>query len=169
MSIVHSDCLGQFQQDNATPHATRVAAKWLQGHSSDFRQFHWPPKSPEMKIIEDMWNALLHAVEKRSPPPLTPMDLLTALQDSWCEFPPGYLQTPVESMPRRFASLLRAPGGPTRYYEVVPDFWLFSNRKVILNTCEGSAIRDRKQGCPQGSCSVPALWNLVANEILQEN
>ncbi|GBM55031.1 hypothetical protein AVEN_80933-1 [Araneus ventricosus] len=23
-------------------------------------------------------------------------------------------------------------------------------------------------GCPQGSCSGPALWNLVANEILQE-
>ncbi|GBN03619.1 hypothetical protein AVEN_206130-1 [Araneus ventricosus] len=60
-----------------------------------------------MNIIEDIWDALLHVVEKRSPPPRTPMDLLTALQDSWCEFPPGYLQTLVESMPHRFASLLR--------------------------------------------------------------
>ncbi|GBN59851.1 hypothetical protein AVEN_111685-1 [Araneus ventricosus] len=108
----HSDGLGQFQQDNATHHASRVATKWLQEHSSDFRHFHWPPKSPEMNIIEDIRDALLHAVEKRSPPPRTPMYLLTALQDSWCEFPPGYLQTPVESMPRRFASLLRARGGP---------------------------------------------------------
>ncbi|GBM95625.1 LMBR1 domain-containing protein 2 [Araneus ventricosus] len=112
MSIVHSDGLGQFQQDNATPHASRVATKWLQEHSSDFRHFHWPPKSPEMDIIEDIRDDLLHAVEKKSPPPRTPMDLLTALQDSWCEFPPGYLQTPVESMPRRFASLLRASGAP---------------------------------------------------------
>ncbi|GBO06920.1 hypothetical protein AVEN_148842-1 [Araneus ventricosus] len=71
--------------------------------------------STEMNIIEDIREALLHVVEKRSPPPRTPMDLLTALQDSWCEFPPGYLQTPVESMPHRFASLLRARGGPTRY------------------------------------------------------
>ncbi|GBN24231.1 hypothetical protein AVEN_102236-1 [Araneus ventricosus] len=46
---------------------------------------------------------------------------------------------------------------------------LLQNRKVILNTCEGPVIRDQKQGCPQGSCSGPALWNLVANEILQEN
>ncbi|GBM53055.1 hypothetical protein AVEN_58778-1 [Araneus ventricosus] len=46
-----------------------------------------------MNIIEDSRDALLHAVEKRSPPPPTPVDLLTALQDSWCEFPPGYLQT----------------------------------------------------------------------------
>ncbi|GBN92342.1 hypothetical protein AVEN_5271-1 [Araneus ventricosus] len=59
-------------------------------HSSDFRHFHWPPKSPEMNIIEDIRDALLHAVEKRSPPRI-PMDLLTALQDSWCEFPPEYL------------------------------------------------------------------------------
>ncbi|GBO13889.1 hypothetical protein AVEN_10803-1 [Araneus ventricosus] len=115
MSIVHSDGLGQFQKDNATLHTSRVATKWLQEHSSDFRHFHWPPKSPEMNIIEDIWGALLHAVEKKSPSPRTPMGLLTALQDSWCEFLPGYLQTPVESMPRRFASLLCARGGPTRY------------------------------------------------------
>ncbi|GBM36431.1 hypothetical protein AVEN_234815-1 [Araneus ventricosus] len=79
------------------------------------RRFHWPPKSPEMNIIEDNRDALLHAVEERFPPPLTPIDFLTVLQDSWCEFPPGYLQTPIESMPRRFASLLRARGGSTRY------------------------------------------------------
>ncbi|GBN85786.1 hypothetical protein AVEN_167945-1 [Araneus ventricosus] len=122
MSIVHSNGLGQFLQDNTTPHASRVATKWLQEHSSDFRHFHWPPKSPEMNIIEDIGDALLHAVENRSPQPRTPMELLTALQDSWCQFPPGYLQTPVESISRRFASLLRARGGPTRYEEGVPVF-----------------------------------------------
>ncbi|GBL95505.1 hypothetical protein AVEN_54111-1 [Araneus ventricosus] len=42
---------------------------------------NWPPKSPELNIIEDIQDALLHGVEKRSPPPRTRMDLLTALQD----------------------------------------------------------------------------------------
>ncbi|GBM74799.1 hypothetical protein AVEN_38726-1 [Araneus ventricosus] len=115
MSIVHSDGLGQFQQDNATPHASRVATKWLQEHSSDFKHFHWPSKSPEMNIIEDIRGALLHAVEKRYTPPRTPVDLLTALQDSWCEKPPGCLQTLVETTPPRVAAFLRARGGPTRY------------------------------------------------------
>ncbi|GBL80290.1 hypothetical protein AVEN_92216-1 [Araneus ventricosus] len=115
MSIVHSDRLGQFQQDNATPQASRVATKWLQEHFSDFRPFHWPPKSPEINIIEDILDALLHAVEDRSPPCRTPMDLLIALQDSWCEKPPECLQTLVETMLRRVAALLRARGGPTRY------------------------------------------------------
>ncbi|GBN12067.1 hypothetical protein AVEN_184121-1 [Araneus ventricosus] len=27
----------------------------------------------------------------------------------------------------------------------------------------------QKQGCPQSSCNGPTFWNLVANEILQEN
>ncbi|GBO34445.1 hypothetical protein AVEN_188085-1 [Araneus ventricosus] len=84
MSIVHSDGLGQFQHDYATPHASRAATKWLQEHSSDFRHFHWSPKSPDMNIIEDIWDAFLHAVEKRSPPLCTSMDLLAALQYSWC-------------------------------------------------------------------------------------
>ncbi|GBL75459.1 hypothetical protein AVEN_194636-1 [Araneus ventricosus] len=87
----------------------------LEGLNEEQQHFQWTPKSPNMNIIEDIWDALLHVVEKRSPPPRTSMDLLTALQDSWCEFPPGYLQTLVESMPHRFASLLRVHGGQTRY------------------------------------------------------
>ncbi|GBN90367.1 hypothetical protein AVEN_39438-1 [Araneus ventricosus] len=75
---------------------------------------------------EDIRDALLHVVEKRFPPPRTPMDLLTALQDSWCEFPPEYLQTSVESMPRRFASLLRARGARHDIKKVHQFFWLFS-------------------------------------------
>ncbi|GBM49896.1 hypothetical protein AVEN_92162-1 [Araneus ventricosus] len=107
--------LKDWDNSSRTTHTSRVATKRLQEHSSDFRHFHRSPKSPGMNIIEDIRDALLHAVEKRSPPPRTPMDLMTALQDLWCEFPPGYLQTTVESMPHRFASLLRARGGPTRY------------------------------------------------------
>ncbi|GBN64354.1 hypothetical protein AVEN_99544-1 [Araneus ventricosus] len=115
MSIVHSVGLGQFQQDNATPHASRVATKWLQEHTSDFKHFHWSHKSPEMNVIQDIRDALLHAVENRSLPPRTPMDLWTVLKDEWCKLPPRYLQTSVESMPHRVPALLCVRGGPTRY------------------------------------------------------
>ena len=115
MSIVHSDRLGQFQQDNATPHTSRVATEWLQEHFSDFRHFHWPHNTPDMNIIEHVCDALQRAVQMRSPPPRTPVELWTALQDSWCAMPPGYVQTLVESMPRRAEALLRARGGRTRY------------------------------------------------------
>ncbi|GBM97431.1 Retrovirus-related Pol polyprotein from type-1 retrotransposable element R1 [Araneus ventricosus] len=45
---------------------------------------------------------------------------------------------------------------------------LLQNRKVTLLTPQGRATKEQKQGCPQGSCSGPALWNLVANEILNQ-
>ncbi|GFX91051.1 transposable element tcb2 transposase [Trichonephila clavipes] len=75
MSIVHSDGLGEFQQDNAIPHTSRNATYWLQEHSSEFRHFRWPPKSPGMNIIEYIRGVLQRAVRKRSPPSLTPTDL----------------------------------------------------------------------------------------------
>ncbi|GFX15470.1 transposable element Tcb2 transposase [Trichonephila clavipes] len=84
MSIVHSDGLGEFQQGNATPHTSRIATEWLQEHSSEFRHFCWPPKSPDINIIEHISDALQRAVQKRSPHPLSPTNLWTALQESWC-------------------------------------------------------------------------------------
>ncbi|GFX90534.1 DDE_3 domain-containing protein [Trichonephila clavipes] len=110
MSIVHSDVLGEFQQDNATPHTSRIATEWLQKHSSKFRYFRWRPKSPDMNIIEHILDALQCAIQKRYPPPLTPTGLWTALQDSWCQLPSALLQTLIESMPRRVVTLLRARG-----------------------------------------------------------
>ncbi|GBM70262.1 hypothetical protein AVEN_270835-1 [Araneus ventricosus] len=82
MSTVHSDGLGRFQQDNATPHKLRIATKWLREHSSGFRHFHWPPKSPGMNIIEDIWDALLHAVEEIS---------ITSHSYGFVDFPAGFM------------------------------------------------------------------------------
>ncbi|GFW95366.1 transposable element tcb2 transposase [Trichonephila clavipes] len=116
MSIVHFNGLGKFQQDNATPHTSRIATELqLQEHSTKFRPFHWPPKCPDMNIIEYIWNALQRAVQKKSPRLLTPTDLGTALQDSWSQLPPVLLWILIESIPRHVATLLPAHGGPTRY------------------------------------------------------
>ncbi|GFX74145.1 transposable element tcb2 transposase [Trichonephila clavipes] len=114
LSILDSNGLGEFQQDNATSHTSRIVTEWLQKHSSEFRHFCWPPKSPDMNIIEYIWDALQRAVQKRSPLTLTP-DLWTALQDSWCQLPPALPQILIESIPRRVSALLRARGDPTRY------------------------------------------------------
>ncbi|GBM54834.1 Retrovirus-related Pol polyprotein from type-1 retrotransposable element R1 [Araneus ventricosus] len=43
---------------------------------------------------------------------------------------------------------------------------ILSNRKVIIQTQEGPAIWQQTKGCAQGSCSGPAFWNLVADNIL---
>ncbi|GFU67750.1 transposable element Tcb2 transposase [Trichonephila clavipes] len=40
MSIVRSDGLREVQQDNETPHTSRIAKEWPQEHSSELNQFH---------------------------------------------------------------------------------------------------------------------------------
>ncbi|GBL73881.1 Synapsin [Araneus ventricosus] len=61
---------------------------------------------PSVNSLHSLYNFQDKPWVKRSPPPGTPMDLRTALQDSWCEKPPGFLQTLVDTMPRRVATLL---------------------------------------------------------------
>ncbi|GBO09341.1 hypothetical protein AVEN_123914-2-1, partial [Araneus ventricosus] len=43
---------------------------------------------------------------------------------------------------------------------------LLDNRRIVIPTNEGLAQQKQTRGCPQGSCSGPALWNLVADEVL---
>ncbi|GBM07978.1 Putative protein in type-1 retrotransposable element R1DM [Araneus ventricosus] len=43
---------------------------------------------------------------------------------------------------------------------------LLQNRNVSLQSPTGPIIKPQAKGCPQGSCSGPALWNLVANSAL---
>ncbi|GBN22216.1 hypothetical protein AVEN_258247-1 [Araneus ventricosus] len=69
---------------------------------------------------------------------------------------------------------------PTGMYlkiDLLPSLSLFSNisetlldtlrnRKVAMQTSEGPVLWEQTQGYPQGSCSGPAFWNVVADEIL---
>ncbi|GFU36800.1 transposable element Tcb2 transposase [Trichonephila clavipes] len=68
-------------------------------YSSEFRHFRWPPKFPDMNVIGHICDAFQRAIQKRSTYPLTPTDLWTTLQDSWCQLPPELLQTSIEFMP----------------------------------------------------------------------
>ncbi|GBN78582.1 Retrovirus-related Pol polyprotein from type-1 retrotransposable element R1 [Araneus ventricosus] len=46
---------------------------------------------------------------------------------------------------------------------------ILSNRKVAVNTSQGPATWNQQQGCPQGSCTGPTFWNLVADEVFQQD
>ncbi|GFX33141.1 transposable element Tcb2 transposase [Trichonephila clavipes] len=69
MSIVHSDGLGEFRQDNATPLTSSIATEWLQKHFFEFRYFHWSPKSPDRNIV-NLCEMSCNALFRRSLHPL---------------------------------------------------------------------------------------------------
>ncbi|GBM10912.1 hypothetical protein AVEN_171405-1 [Araneus ventricosus] len=43
------------------------------------------------------------------------------------------------------------------------------SRQVTLNTPHGPATLPQHRGCPQGSCTGPAYWNLAVKEVLTES
>ena len=102
-----------FQQDNDPKHRSRVAEDWFQ--TKKVKRLPWPPSSPDMSIIEHVWDQLDALVRARNPLPTNKEELWIALQEEWENFPRKALDTLYESMPRRVAALVKARGGATKY------------------------------------------------------
>jgi len=75
----------------------------------------WAPSSPDMSIIEHMWDQLDALIRAHDPLPRNQEEMWAALQEEWDNFPQDKLDKLYESMPRRVAVLVKAQGGHTKY------------------------------------------------------
>lgn len=110
-------CMGKegliFQQDNDPKHKSKVAKDWFQ--RKNVKQLPWAPSSPDMNIIEHVWDqldTLVHACNQLLTNKEQPWE---ALQEEWKNFPQKALDTLYESMPCHVAAFLKAKGGHTKY------------------------------------------------------
>ena len=102
-----------FQQDNDPKHRSKVAEEWFQ--AKNVKRLPWAPSSPDMNIIEHVWDQSDALVRARNPLPRNKEEMWVALQKEWANFPLEALNTLYESMPRRVAALLKARGNHTKY------------------------------------------------------
>jgi hypothetical protein len=68
-----------------------------------------------LNIIEPLWSVLETRVRNRFPLPTTLKQLEDVLQEEWYKIPLETVQNLYESIPKRFAAVLKAKGGPTPY------------------------------------------------------
>jgi len=78
-----------FQHDNATPHAARFTANFL--NANGVNVMPWPSRSPDINPIEHLWDELGRRVRSLANPPQNIQQLEVALVAAWRHFPPTSL------------------------------------------------------------------------------
>ena len=102
-----------FQEDNAPVHTARETTQWKT--TNNIPTMNWPPQSPDMNIIENVWRTLKLQLQKRVMDIKTQQQLLDSVQEIWQSLTPVYIKSLYDSLPKRMIAVLRANGCITKY------------------------------------------------------
>jgi transposase len=102
-----------LQHDNATSYTACSVHDFLQDRYVRF--LPWPAKSPDLNLIEHVWDLLDQRVRARAIPPRNVWELAGALVEEWDNISQQELANLVQSTRRRCTAVLNAAGGHTRY------------------------------------------------------
>ena len=100
-----------FMQDNAPCHKAKVVMSYLS--EQDFEIMDWPPQSPDLNPIENLWKTLGVKVTERNPTNME--DLWVKLQEEWSKISIEDCQELIRSCSRRCAAVIESKGSFTKY------------------------------------------------------
>ena len=100
-----------FLQDNAPTHKSDKVKEVL--HNAGITALDFPPYSPDLNPIENLWSILQRRVEKQTAETIE--ELQDLVVDEWNNIEQKQLQELASSMPRRCAAVVAANGWHTKY------------------------------------------------------
>lgn len=113
-----------FMQDNASTHTAHSVQNWLRefGQENGVHFLDWPPYSPDLNPIENVW-ALLKEKIIQYHPELSEMPvnehlfnlLENAAVECWEAFDQDLLHRLIVTMPHRIEAIIRSRGWYTKY------------------------------------------------------
>jgi transposase len=101
----------KFQQDNVRFHTTPETVTYL--HEKGVSLLEWPPWSPDLNPIENLWNVLKARVDARFPQ--TMEELEQCIREEWDATDLKFISRICRSMPRRLQLLLDNNGHKISY------------------------------------------------------
>jgi transposase len=114
-----------FQQDNARPHTSKKTSTFVDAAMIEhgFHVMEWPPNSPDMNPIENLWAHLKRELHHqfpdtktlRGPPHIIRRVLRDRLMEVWWEIEEKVLDRLIDSMPHRVQALIDADGWYTDF------------------------------------------------------
>ena len=102
-----------YMQDNAPPHSARSTIK--EKAARGIHPILWPPNSPDLNLIETLWNYIKEELHNRSPRISKLEDLRQAVKEIWEAIPAWKIDELTEEMRKRVAACIRADGGHIPY------------------------------------------------------
>ena len=100
-----------FQSDNDPKHTSKKAKKWLADNGIEVLE--WPAQSPDLNIIEHLWDHLDRNVPKSQRTSLK--TFRSALFETWRNIDLETITTLIDSIPNRLQAVIDANGGNTTY------------------------------------------------------
>ena len=104
-----------LQQDNAPAHTAKVTKAWLaeQGPIHKFQVMQWPPNSPDLSWIENLWGVVSMQLAKRRD--LTPRNFMHQVVEEWNKIPSQTYMAMYHSIKKRLQACIANKGGRTKY------------------------------------------------------
>ena len=90
-----------FQQDNDPKQTALTILSYLNGNLWTGELMNWPPQSPDLNPIENLWSIVDNNVRMRAKYPTNFDQLLNILQEEWSGLDTSLLKKLVGSMPKR--------------------------------------------------------------------
>ena len=100
-------------QDNAPPHRALATKKYFDDMGVNCISF--PPKSPDLNIIENVWNLLARQVYSDGKPKRDINELRQSIIQSWWILSPITINGLVDSMKDRLIAVIKSDGSSTKY------------------------------------------------------
>ena len=97
-----------FQQDNATIHTTDAVIAFLV--ENQIETLKWPPQSPDLSPIENIWNAMKMKMKAMKPRPRSHAKMRDAMLKIWGELTDDILEHLVSTFKDRLRKCLKAKG-----------------------------------------------------------
>ena len=96
-----------FQQDNAPPHTARSTKAFFAQKNIVVLQ-NWPPHSPDLNVIENIWAYMKHAISRTNPQTLA--TLIACIKDCWHNLPVRVVHNLIDSIPGRLNKVIANNG-----------------------------------------------------------